>query len=330
MTSRVVRVLCVVAVAALGSQCGGSDGGMTGTKQPALQKASSASGDNQSATVGTALTSSLRVTVTLSGAPQQGTTVTWATTAGNGSVSPASSLTDADGVATTAWTLGLTSGAQHATASLAGATGSPVTFAATAAAGAASQEASSGGDNQTNTPNSALASPLQVRVTDQFGNGVSGVSVAWQVTTGTATVQPATSTTDASGVAQTAVTLGGTLGGIAITATSPGLTGSPVTFHATIVTFPSSASVTVGDNFFRSARNSSSNPAVDTIAVGGTVTWTWGGVANHSVQSTGSPSFTSSSIQASGTYSFTFATAGTYTYDCAVHGALMPGTIVVK
>ncbi len=32
----------------------------------------------------------------------------------------------------------------------------------------------------------------------------------------------------------------------------------------------------------------------------------------------------------SGTYSFTFTTAGTYTYDCAVHGASMTGTVVVR
>ena len=31
----------------------------------------------------------------------------------------------------------------------------------------------------------------------------------------------------------------------------------------------------VGDIFFTSALNGSSNPAVDTVAVNGTVTWTW-------------------------------------------------------
>ena len=33
----------------------------------------------------------------------------------------------------------------------------------------------------------------------------------------------------------------------------------------------------VGDIFFTSALNGSSNTAVDTVAVGGTVTWTWAG-----------------------------------------------------
>ena len=60
------------------------------------------------------------------------------------------------------------------------------------------------------------------------------------------------------------------------------------------------------------------------------MTWTWGGAPNHGVQSLSSPSFTSSAIMTIGTYSFTFNTAGTYQYDCAVHGLAMTGTIVVR
>lgn len=94
---------------------------------------------------------------------------------------------------------------------------------------------------------------------------------------------------------------------------------------------PATAAVTVGDIFFKSALNASSNPAVDTVAVNGTVTWTWSGSLPHSVQSMGSPSFTSSGIQnGSGkTYQFQFTAPGTYQYDCAVHGTMMTGTIVV-
>jgi plastocyanin len=45
----------------------------------------------------------------------------------------------------------------------------------------------------------------------------------------------------------------------------------------------------------------------------------------------GSPSFTSSGILsgAGNTYQFTFTAPGTYQYDCAVHGQLMTGRIVV-
>ncbi len=45
--------------------------------------------------------------------------------------------------------------------------------------------------------------------------------------------------------------------------------------------------VRVGNIYFRSARNGSENPAVDTIAAGGSVTWTWDADGSHSIQSTG-------------------------------------------
>ena len=96
-------------------------------------------------------------------------------------------------------------------------------------------------------------------------------------------------------------------------------------------------SVTVGNNggiVFSSAHNSTANPAVDTVAVGGTVTWTWTnnlGVS-HSVQSQGSTAFASSPIMSGSgqTYAVTFTAPGTYQYDCAVHGTAMTGTIVVR
>ncbi len=97
---------------------------------------------------------------------------------------------------------------------------------------------------------------------------------------------------------------------------------------------PLTAAVTVGNNLFKSGHNGSTNPAVDTLAVGGTVTWTWTntGSVPHSVQSLASPSFTSSAIQTGdgSTHRVIFSTAGTYQYDCAVHGATMSGRIVVR
>ena len=97
---------------------------------------------------------------------------------------------------------------------------------------------------------------------------------------------------------------------------------------------PSAAvSVTVGNNLFRSDRNASVNPAIDTVTAGGTVTWTWvdTGAVPHTVQSVGAPAFTSSGLESSNgsTYQLTFSTPGTYQYNCAVHGNMMTGTVVV-
>ncbi len=94
-----------------------------------------------------------------------------------------------------------------------------------------------------------------------------------------------------------------------------------------------SVSVSVGNNLFRSDRNSTVNPAVDTVLAGGTVTWTWvnTGVVPHTVQSLGTPSFTSSALESSSgsSYQLTFNAPGKYQYNCAVHGNMMTGVVVV-
>jgi plastocyanin len=93
-------------------------------------------------------------------------------------------------------------------------------------------------------------------------------------------------------------------------------------------------SVIVGNIKFESGHNGTTNPAQDTVAVGQPVTWTWTGTGStaHSVASIGSPAFPSSQILTGNgmVYTFTFTQAGTYHYDCAVHGSLMTGTVVVQ
>ena len=97
---------------------------------------------------------------------------------------------------------------------------------------------------------------------------------------------------------------------------------------------PATASVIVGNVFFKSGHNGSTNRAVDTVAVGGTVTWTWTSTGDipHSVESLGSPIFRNSIIQTGNgkAYEARFHSAGTYQYDCAIHGPAMTGTIVVR
>jgi plastocyanin len=94
---------------------------------------------------------------------------------------------------------------------------------------------------------------------------------------------------------------------------------------------PATASVQVGNDFFRSARNGSTNPAVDTVAVGGTVTWTWTQTGSHGVRFD-DPAFPPSpELSAVGSqHSATFPAAGSYTYDCTIHGPIMNGRVVVR
>ncbi len=80
------------------------------------------------------------------------------------------------------------------------------------------------------------------------------------------------------------------------------------------------------------------SPAIDTLAVGGTVTWQWD-AAQHDVTSYGTPSFINipghTGVQAPQTI---FPNAGTYKFVCQNHGTNptpatcsgMCGTLVVK
>lgn len=286
-----------------------------------------ASGDAQTGPVGVALANPLAVVVTRDGAPEANATVSWSVVSGGGTLAGASSTTNAQGNATMTWTLGQTAGNQAARATVAGASGSPVGFTATATAGAAATMAVAGGNNQSATINAALANPLAVRITDAFGNGVPGVTVAWEVTSGGGAVGAPTSVSAANGNATVTWTLGPTIGAQGAEASAAGLAGSPVAFTATGTAQPAPGTgVTVGNNFFQ--------PANLTVDDGSTVTWTWvnTGAISHSVESVGNPSFTSSAVLsgAGQTYSFTFNTPGTYNYQCEVHGAAMSGTIVVQ
>ena len=285
------------------------------------------SGDAQTGTAGAALANPLAVVVTRDGAAEAGATVNWSVLTGGGALGAATSATNAQGVATMAWTLGQTAGSQTARATVAGATGSPVGFSATATAGPASALAAADGNNQSGEVNSALANPLTARVTDAFGNGVAGVTVNWEVTAGGGTVSAPTSVSAANGNATINWTLGPFVGAQTAAASAGGLTGSPAAFTATGTLAPDPGTgVTVGNNFFQ--------PTTLTVGTGSTVVWTWvnTGVISHSVLSVGSPSFTSSAIlTGSGqTYSVTFDTPGTFNYECEVHGAAMSGTIVVQ
>jgi hypothetical protein len=119
--------LCAASLAG----CSAGEQGGTGTGVLTISKPPAKNGDVQIGSPGQPLPSPLRVYVTRDGQPAQNEQVEWSTASG-GSLSSGTSQTDASGIATSFWTLGPTQGGQTAQATLAGATGSPVTFTATA------------------------------------------------------------------------------------------------------------------------------------------------------------------------------------------------------
>jgi plastocyanin len=72
-------------------------------------------------------------------------------------------------------------------------------------------------------------------------------------------------------------------------------------------------------------------PATITVKPGTAVTWTNRDTVSHTVTSDAgqAQSFDSNTIAPNGTFSVTFAKAGTYTYHCNIH-ASMHGTVVVS
>jgi plastocyanin len=106
-------------------------------------------------------------------------------------------------------------------------------------------------------------------------------------------------------------------------ATSPGNTGNPGGTPGGTPGTPAPVqqnAVSVTDNLF--------TPADIQVAPGTTVTWTWASDAReHNVTFTDG---TSSGNKTGGaTYSRTFGTAGTFTYNCTLHAG-MSGSVLVK
>jgi plastocyanin len=188
--------------------------------------------------------------------------------------------------------------------------------------GAATQLVKTSGDPAAWYLNNPIPAPLSVTARDANNCAVPGVVVSWAVASGGGAVNPAQSTTGASGAATTTDSIGSS-SPQTVTATFAGLQ-TPITFTATASAAPTSAGVSVNNNSF--------SPATAIVQVGGTVTWTWNsGVVQHNVTYSSGPAPlpASSPTQAGGTtFSSTFATLGTYAYHCTIHLG-MEGTVRV-
>ncbi|HSC58359.1 MAG TPA: hypothetical protein VLC11_02255, partial [Gemmatimonadales bacterium] len=162
-----------------------------------------------------------------------------------GSVTDSIVLTDSLGHASTPVTLGTLAGPQKFVARV-GAL-APDTFTVTAVAGVPSAIAISGGNAQIDTTDLALAQPFATKVTDAFGNAVTGAKVAWLRVAGGGTLATDTSATDTAGIAKVGYTLGALARTDTVSATLAGTT-AKVTFTATAVAAAASNVAVVSGN----------------------------------------------------------------------------------
>jgi plastocyanin len=225
------------------ADCGGGGGGGTG---PTPNSIAVSAGNNQVGAAGTALPESLAVIARdQAGAPLAGVNISFTITAGGGSLSPASRMTDATGIAKTRRTLGPNAGTQTVNATAG--TLAPVQFSAVSQINGAVNIANSTTGPLTDSVDAIKAESLVVLVTDQNATPVPGVTVTWTSTGGA--VSPASRPTSAAGLSKARFTYGTAAGNQSATATVTGLVGSPVviTLNATAGNAVSIAK-TAGDN----------------------------------------------------------------------------------
>ena len=196
-------------------------------------------GDSQTAATNNSVSTPPSVQVSDSyGDHVPGVTVTFAATAGGGTVAGGATHTDANGVATVGrWTLGPGAVENTLTATVAGSgiSGNPVTFTATAVQPGAPASVSAGpGDGQTGLTGYALNIAPAVVVRDAASFPVPNVAVTFAVASGGGSVTGADATTGFDGVATAGgwtVQLGTNT--LIATASGSGITGNPVTLVAT-------------------------------------------------------------------------------------------------
>jgi plastocyanin len=313
-----MKTLNAVAILLVLAACGGDtgptgDGGGGGGATVILQKPAG-SGDAQTGMVGDTLAAPLVVLVTEDGVPVEGRVVTFTPVGVAGTLVPSVDTTGPDGKASAIWILGNQSGARQARATSTGATGSPLTFSATANPGPAASLVVVGGLGQVQEMGFQFNQPLIVRAADGFGNNVPNVIVTWAVQSGSATLSAVLDTTGSNGQSAVSVTAGDTAGEVSVHASVGGLAGSPVPFTLTVT--QSADHVSIFSNFF------TPNPV--NINVGQAVTWDWMGGTHNVTPLTGPAPWEGSSSQSAGaTFGpVVFTVAGTYTYECTLHSGM--------
>jgi hypothetical protein len=154
-----------------------------------------------------------------------------------GTVEPVGA-SDAGGIVQlSSWTVSQAAGIQYVDLQVPGAAVSRVSLEAVPDAAFRLQKFS--GDNQSAPVNGDLPLPLVVRAVDQYGNGVSGVTVEWRTCEGAGDYN---TVTDLDGYASAFQPTGPSSGVFCAMGSSSGLADSPVQFSYTVTSGPAPSS----------------------------------------------------------------------------------------
>jgi adhesin/invasin len=271
------------------------------------------SGDGQQAAAGAQLPAPL--TVKVLGANDQPVVDVTVAFGGDGTATPATATTDANGEATTRWTLPPSTGPKSMAASIATAAGSQsVTFGASATAPPPGGITIVDGDNQTGRAASPLAKQVVARVVTTIGTAVPNATVTFTPASGASqSFAPASGTTDANGEVRTTWTLGSALGTYTATVASSGLPSRTITAVANLL--PPNLGVFTGS----AVKVPSGSAPTD----GDQAMLSYSGPASGQVSLTGG-SFTTAALPA-GTYTLSVSSGSGAFPTTSVYAASLPG-----
>ena len=203
------------------------------------------SGDNQEGLPGAALENPFIVEVRdQSDKPLPGIQVTFSVSSGGGTLSVTSTTTNANGRAESRLTLGPNPGRNTVTVSVTGVQ-EQQTFTSEGIRTPKTLEIISG-DNQEGLPGAALENPFIVEVRDQSDKPLAGVQVTFSVTSGGGTLSATSVTTDASGRAESRLTLGPNPGTNTVSVSVAGIQAQE-TFNAEGIRIPFAFWIISGD-----------------------------------------------------------------------------------
>ena len=180
----------------------GVQGSVTVTVDQEVQSLAKTGGDNQSGPVGVQLPDQLQVSARdRLNNPVPGVSITFEVSTNGGQLSSITATTSSTGDASTSWTLGTAASTSHTVTARANGSSAQTTFTVDAQAGTPSILEKAAGDALAGTVGTMVPTLPSLRVTDAFGNPVSGATVLFQIMNGGGVLNGSSATTNAQGLA---------------------------------------------------------------------------------------------------------------------------------